>query len=452
MADTLIRIFTNKIEKVKPRLVLFIINYFLYYSMVSFRNLPDEILVMVLSQCDVKTTLALRWSWSRWLAISSSDGWKCVRFGIAYNERNYGSQDDKDRTARQFEMLLAASTMWRERISRGMCIPRVFRGSALLIDACRLGLESLTTLLLADGGVLGSYAAASQACGRGHVNIVRLLLAHHSYQRLEIQSDLLLIACEHSQPDIVQILLATGQVDPSIRDNNAIRRACVYGNLSIVRALLADARVDPSVDECAPFFSACKGGHADVVALLLQDERVDPTMRAQWAIRDSSRRGNTAVVRVLLSDPRVDPGSGGFDAVRQAVGEGRVETVRVLLADERMQPVARDTSMNSLLCIACTRNLSEMTRALLECPSIDPSADMSRALREACTMGHTEVVRVLLEDDRAQVSACVDYALNFARANHRRNSELIQLLEEAQDKVRRPTRLRNRELDRLLYK
>ncbi|KNC51642.1 Poly(Adp-ribose) glycohydrolase [Thecamonas trahens ATCC 50062] len=91
------------------------------------------------------------------------------------------------------------------------------------------------------------------AASIGLVPVVEAIM-HHP----KISSDTLALsnclawAAEKGHIDIVRLLLADDRVDPSAKANYAITRASHYGHVDTVRLLLTDNRVDPSAkDNCA---------------------------------------------------------------------------------------------------------------------------------------------------------------------------------------------------------
>lgn len=115
-----------------------------------------------------------------------------------------------------------------------------------LIHASGAGHTDIVRALLEDGRA-NSHAcnwALTEACKRGHVEVVRLLLGVASRPQ---PGFLAAVACGFS--DIVEAFLANGSVDPSQDDNNALRMAYYCGPYArIIRLLLADARVQATWD------------------------------------------------------------------------------------------------------------------------------------------------------------------------------------------------------------
>ncbi|KKK50667.1 hypothetical protein LCGC14_3122730, partial [marine sediment metagenome] len=83
--------------------------------------------------------------------------------------------------------------------------------------------------------------------------------------------------------------------------------ACGNGHVDVVRMLLADGRANPADERNRPFRCCVRRGQAAVLALLLADGRVDPTANDNYAVRISVENEHTEVVRLLLTDTRVVP-------------------------------------------------------------------------------------------------------------------------------------------------
>ena len=127
------------------------------------------------------------------------------------------------------------------------------------------------------------------------------------------------------------VLLELGY-DPTARGNSAIRTASARGHVAVVKLLLADERLDPTASQNGAVRLAAGEGRAEVVKLLLADERVDPTAEDNEAIRSAAENGHTEVVKLLLADERVDPTDQYNYAVRVAAIRGHTEVVKLLLA------------------------------------------------------------------------------------------------------------------------
>jgi hypothetical protein len=95
----------------------------------------------------------------------------------------------------------------------------------------------------------------------------------------------------------------------------------------------------------------------------------------------------------------------------KAVLEGRTEVVRALLADPRVDPAADN---NEAIRMAAWRGHAEVVRALLADPRVDPGVNDNDALRTASLYGFAEVVRALLADPRVDPVAKNNKAIRVA--------------------------------------
>ncbi len=86
-------------------------------------------------------------------------------------------------------------------------------------------------------------------------------------------------ACERGYFHFINTFLAQDTTfDPSFQASEAIGQACRKGNIDIVKLLLQDKRVDPSAGYNYAIKIASQKGFVDIVKLLLQDNRVQSTL------------------------------------------------------------------------------------------------------------------------------------------------------------------------------
>ena len=174
------------------------------------------------------------------------------------------------------------------------------------------------------------------ACGKGHVDVVRLLLADSRVNPAECNNCAIQCACANGHVDVVRLLLADNRVNPADNYNQAIRLACENGHVDVVCLLLADHRVNPADYYNAAILYACVKGHVDVVRILMADNRVNPADRNNEAIRGACYNGHLDVVRILLTDSRVNPADNNNHAIRSACENGHIDVICLLLMDSRI--------------------------------------------------------------------------------------------------------------------
>jgi hypothetical protein len=151
---------------------------------------------------------------------------------------------------------------------------------------------------------------------------------------------LFLSECRNGHLEVVVQLL--GKVDPTKKDSVALRRASGRGHLEIVELLLKDGRADPTAWDSEALRHASNRGHVEIVKLLLKDGRADPTAMGGESLYEASHWGYPGVVRCLLQDGRADPRAHDNEALMVACLYGRLEIVKLLLQDGRVDPAANN--------------------------------------------------------------------------------------------------------------
>jgi ankyrin repeat protein len=136
--------------------------------------------------------------------------------------------------------------------------------------------------------------------------------------------------------DRVVYYLQNELVDPSNDYDSAITEACFRGHTEIVRLLLKDERVDPTVDDGICIYLASLNGHTGVVQLLLKDERIDPFYHGV-AFLTASKHGRTNVVKLLLEEG-IDPSINRNEAIISSSRNGHIDIVKLLLNNSRVNP------------------------------------------------------------------------------------------------------------------
>ncbi|KAJ3083209.1 hypothetical protein HK102_001188 [Quaeritorhiza haematococci] len=127
--------------------------------------------------------------------------------------------------------------------------------------------------------------------------------------------------------EIVRVLLAAGS-DVHAKNDAALRLASINGNVEVVRVLL-DAGADVHADNDGALGYASAKGHVEVVRILL-DAEADVYGRNDAALCYASVYGYGDVVRVLL-DAGADVYAENNAALVNAAKRGHVEVVRTLL-------------------------------------------------------------------------------------------------------------------------
>ena len=108
-----------------------------------------------------------------------------------------------------------------------------------------------------------------KAIEQGQTEIVRMLLPRVV---LSVHNNALVVASVNGHTEIVRILLADPRVDPAYGGNYAFENACARGHIDVVRLLLP--RINPAADYNCAIELASSNGQVNVVRLLLADPRV----------------------------------------------------------------------------------------------------------------------------------------------------------------------------------
>lgn len=166
-------------------------------------------------------------------------------------------------------------------------------------------------------------------------------------------------ACRFGHLEIVRVLLAHPKIDVNLGnwgEASAFYLACQEGHLEVVRLLLGDPRVEPTKagdEEDTPLYIASQNGHVKVVSLLLADHRTrpnHPTKAGATSFYIACQEGQEAVVALLLSDPRINPNQQTNDHSTPlwfASQNGYLGVVRVILASDRIISVGVRTTWNN---------------------------------------------------------------------------------------------------------
>jgi len=196
----------------------------------------------------------------------------------------------------------------------------------LLWKACTEGDLERVNLLAGDETVDVNWVGEDRldtslhrACRFGHLEIVRVMLAHPKIEVADPRIDPnkpqnegatpFYVACLNGRKEVVSLLLADPRIDPNKPKNKEVTpffMACQKGHKEVVSLLLADPKIDPSKpnkNEATPFFPACQNGRKEVFSLLLADPRIDITCQThsgETALEVAFRSGQIDVARDLL--------------------------------------------------------------------------------------------------------------------------------------------------------
>lgn len=239
----------------------------------------------------------------------------------------------------------------------------------------------------------------SEACQRGHVDVVKLLLSDARVDPTALGSTCFSAACsapKHSV-EVVKLLVDDGRVDCFTRNHLGLQCACESGDISLVEYLMLHLKLDPVISNS--LFVACRQGHSHVVKFLLNDPRINLSLGESHCLSAAAAGlHNEGVIDLLLSDPRIDLlGDDLGRACRTAVRSNNVEIVRRLLRDPRVDP---NLDNGYLFSRACRKGLVEMVEMLLADPRVIVDQLPESPISIAASKFDERLLSILIKDSR----------------------------------------------------
>lgn len=194
----------------------------------------------------------------------------------------------------------------------------------------------------------------------------------------------------------------------------------VYSS-SVAAGVLIELGYDPSENNYAGIRIAVQGYNPDLIQVYLDDGRFSDTILVS-CLDTACGTGCVAIVRAIVAHPRCILDERVIKSLCIAARESRVEVVRYLLFEFE----SRESSSLDLSPALTEVTDTEIARALLSCPRVNPAYRDSLALRAACHSGSVDVVRLLLSDGRADPMSCNGSA--FVLACESGSLEIVELL------------------------
>jgi ankyrin repeat protein len=230
---------------------------------------------------------------------------------------------DAEDTQQGWSPLCTAASVGNARVCdallrRGAAVDRPCRallGEPAMHVACERGHVEVVRLLLANGAVVDNVNASGftplmVAAQEGQRAVAALLLSHGAAVNSvpAAASTPLSVACQHGRREVVHLLLARG-VDVAQRcgphGGFALHVACHSGHQDLVDLLLAHgADSDGAASNGAtPLYAASEGGHTQLAALLLsRGARVDARgLNGQTPLMAACHGAHFGVAALLLS-------------------------------------------------------------------------------------------------------------------------------------------------------
>ncbi|XP_017781821.1 PREDICTED: ankyrin repeat domain-containing protein 17-like isoform X2 [Nicrophorus vespilloides] len=360
-------------------------------------------------------------------------------------------------------------------------------GESLLSLACSAGYYELAQVLLAmhanveDRGIKGECTPLMEAASAGHLDIVKLLVAHGADVNAQSTSGNtpLMYGCAGGHQDVVRFLLGNGA---SVEDHNEnghtpLMEAASAGHVGLAMILLENgAGINTHSNEFkeSALTLACYKGHLEMVKFLLEAgaDQEHKTDEMHTALMEASMDGHVEVARLLLDSGAqvnmptdsfespltlaacgghvdlamllIERGANieevndeGYTPLMEAAREGHEDMVALLLSQGNLQTntdyntlqqniiilganinAQTDETQETALTLACCGGFTEVADFLIKAGA-DIELGASTPLMEAAQEGHLELVKYLLENS-ANVHAQTqtgDTALTYACEN-----------------------------------
>jgi ankyrin repeat protein/RNAse (barnase) inhibitor barstar len=279
-------------------------------------------------------------------------------------------------------------------------IHTVNRNNESFLEACRYGEVGLVESLLKDKNInLESNKGLSLAAEFGHVEVVKILLAHEC-------------------------------IDPGYSDNKVLKRACLLGREEVVKLLLKDPRVNPR----GSLSFACKVGHVSMIKAFLEDPRIHNQFDMNHAMGFAIKNGQYEIVEYLLENTTINFEIGEINPIVMACEQGNARILKRLVCDHRYKKDGTSferlqTDLNKGLLEAVKRNYASLVDFLLSETIATPNGKDFNAAQVACRFGHKEILERLLKDPRVFIT---EKCIFKAAANNHKNivKFLLEIVEE----------------------
>ena len=195
--------------------------------------------------------------------------------------------------------------------------------------------------------------ALVKALENGHVRIAKKLISHGFVIPKEKLNELCNNACERGYVEIVQLLLQMKELDIETLGGFFLVIACKHFQLEVIKVLLNDKRSLKSLDSLAVLKDACRedfSGH--VIELLLSIEGFIPNVAHH--LTPACSANNVKAVELLLRNPFLQINNNPINLV---VDNNTVEIFQKLLKDKRFDPSINENQTFILACQKIRRDI-----------------------------------------------------------------------------------------------
>lgn len=148
--------------------------------------------------------------------------------------------------------------------------------------------------------------------------------------------DQFLTACSDGHLERVKDLLDAG-VDPICHYRRPLIEACKRGHVGVVKLLLEDERVDPNhvYEYGSALVGSVRADDLEMVKFLLSDARIT---NLSQALEEATHSKRTLIMSMLLADPRMDPKDVSCNStIAYAICSRNPAHLRMILDDPRIE-------------------------------------------------------------------------------------------------------------------
>jgi ankyrin repeat protein len=194
--------------------------------------------------------------------------------------------------------------------------------------------------------------------------------------------------------------------------------------LNVVDFFLSDeklkTRFDPANRDCIALKFACRLRHWEIVARLLDDKRTDPRVEQNLALKETIQHNQNALAMRILRYKNANPNDEVLDV---ACSSGNVEMVVALMERPSINPSARN---NRVVLTAVREHQSAIAVFLINDRRVDVTRNDHELFNLACSKNDVAVVAAILKKTKVISYDIIYTKLSIAFSNN--DAELAKLL------------------------